>query len=174
MYTGAKVSCNNLKYIIHNYTPYTYNFCCPIQLTASLATSESTLLEGEGYLRVSSLTTQGYIDIKTYYFTPLESTLIIENSILTTTNSKKKYFLSQTIKTHLPTEISKGYMTINCHHQNNRAKGIVLHGILIGGKLNSNPLIIPDIHPYDPHADIDNYMKYDMLHESEFAHLCNK
>ena len=60
-------------------------------------------------------------------------------------------------------------MNINCHHQNNRAKDIVLHGILIGGQCDSNSLIIPDLHTYDTHDKIHNYMQYSLLHDSEFS-----
>ena len=108
--------------MIHNYKPYTFNFWNPIQLTAALDTSESTLREGEGYLRVLYSTTQEYIDIKKYYYTHLTSTLISDNIILTDTKSKEKYFLYQTTKKHLATAIQKGSMTIDFHHQNNRAK----------------------------------------------------
>ena len=65
---GVKDSCTNLKYIIHYYKPYTSNFLCPSRLTVPLDTSESTLPEGKGYLLVPSLTTQVYLDIKTYYY----------------------------------------------------------------------------------------------------------
>ena len=43
MDTGAKVSCNKLKYIIHNYRKYTSKFLWPIRLTVSIDTSKNTL-----------------------------------------------------------------------------------------------------------------------------------
>ena len=118
--------------------------------------------------------TQGYIDIKTYYSPCLTTTLISDNSIFNATKSKAKYLSFQTIKRHLPTAISKGYMTTTCCHQNNRSKDIVLNGIFIGGQFYSNPLIIPYLHPPDLHENIRNYIQYYLLHDSDFAHLCNK
>ena len=50
----------------------------------------------------------------------------------------------------------------------------MLHGILIGIQCYLNPLIIPDLHSSDPHANIHNYIQYDLLHDSEFAYTCNK
>ena len=96
-----------------------------------LDTYESTLPEGEVYLQVLSPTAQVYLDIKTYYSPCLTSTLISENIIITDTKSKGKSLSYQTIKKHLPTAISKGYMNITCHYQKIRARDIVLHGILI-------------------------------------------
>ena len=109
-----------------------------------------------------------------YYSHFLTSTLISENGILTSTKSKTTYLLSQTIKNHLPTSISKGYMPITCHHKTNRSKDTVIKSILIGDQYYSNMLIIPDKHPSDFHANINNYMQYALLHDSEFAQLCNK
>ena len=104
----------------------------------------------------------------------MEYTLISENSILTATKSKVKYFSPQTTKNHLPTEMSNSSMTITCHHQNSRSKYMVLNGILIGGKCYSNPPIIPDLHYSIPHANIKESMQYSLLPYSGFAHLCDK
>ena len=77
-------------------------------------------------------------------------------------------------KKHIHTEISKGYMTITFRHLNNRSRYILLHGILIGGQLYPSMLIIPYLHPPDLHENIRNYIQYYLLHDSDFAHLCNK
>ena len=50
----------------------------------------------------------------------------------------------------------------------------MLHGILIGVQCYSNPLIIMHIYPSDLHVKIHNAIQYALLHNSYFAHLCNK
>ena len=171
--TGAKVSCTNIEYILHNYKPYTSKFLLPLQLKATLDTSKSNLPKGEGYIRVSSTTTQGYIDIKKHYPPCLTSTLISENSILTASKSNTKYPLSQNIKNNISKEISNGSTTIMCNQQKNRAKDLVIHGIINGNQFYSNLIIVPDVHISDLHANIHNSMQFALLHDSSFAQLCN-
>ena len=67
--------------------------------------------------------------------------------------------------------MSKRSMNITSHQQNNRAKYIVLHGILIGVQFYLNLLIILDLNTYGIHKNIQNSMQYALLHDPEFAHL---
>ena len=96
----------------------------------------------------------------------MTSALIIDNSILTDNKSKARYLSCQTIKKHLPTEISKGYMTITCFHKNNKDKYIFLYGILIGVQFYSDLLIIVGLHPSGLNVNIHNSMKDVLLHDS--------
>ena len=51
--TGAKVSCTNLRHILHQYSPYTSQSKSPIKLTAAIdGETLSIIPEGIGKLKV--------------------------------------------------------------------------------------------------------------------------
>jgi len=64
--TGAKVTCTDLLYILHNYVAYMLDNPSPIRLTAAIASSGVAPL-GFGYIHLSSPNRQGFIAVK--YFT---------------------------------------------------------------------------------------------------------
>ena len=150
------------------------SFDALLKLQKCLILTKSTLPEGEGYLWVPSPTMQGYIYSKTNLYPCFNSIPISENIIHTSTKSKTKKLSSQTIKKNLPTSTPKGYMTITCHHRNNRDKYIVLQRILIGGQFYLNTIIIKNLHTSYLYENNHKYMQYDLLYYSYFAQWCNK
>ena len=62
--TGAKVSCTNMLFLLHEYKPYTRRRPSKIRLTAAISDENSDIgiiPEGEGYLHIPSANTKGYI-----------------------------------------------------------------------------------------------------------------
>ena len=73
--TGAKVSCTNMLFLLHNYRPYTSRHPSRIRLTAAIDNGNDNAIipEGEGYLLIPANNKQGHIQIKAYYSPSLTS-----------------------------------------------------------------------------------------------------
>ena len=166
--TGAKVTCTNLLYILHDYTPYTAVKPSPLRLKGAIASDSNSIVPlGHGYIRLPSPNRQGYIAVRSYYHPDLTSTLISENDILNSSGQSSSY-----TGLNLTKWIDPGTFTITCHHRVTFCKNITLHGVLIAGKCYSHPCLIPDLPITHPEATIYNSQAFALKYDPAFLALC--
>jgi len=166
--TGAKVTCTNLLYILHDYVSYSRITPSPIRLTAAIAASSVVPL-GFGYIHLPSPNRQGFIAVKSFYHPELTSTLINEDDILKSSGHASSY---TGLTLHKWTDT--GHFTLACHHRTTFAKNIHVHGVLVAGTCYSHPCIIPDLPLAHPEATIYNSQAFALKHDPAFLALCKQ
>ena len=147
--TGAKVSCTNMLFLLHEYRAYTSKQPSRIRLTAAIDNGDNAIIpEGEGYLFVPANNKQGHIRIKAYYSPSLTSTLISENSIMGSTALKRSLFKGQVIQKYFNTN----NFILLCEHKLRSSRNIQIEGVLIGRQCFTHPLIVPNLEYNHPMA----------------------
>ena len=174
--TGAKVTVSNLKYILHNYKPYTCSFKCPVRLIGAIDKTNVVYPEGEGFLHIPAEVHKGYIRVRCYYSPRLTSTLLSENDVIRHRNPSQ--FSGQTLRKHYAIDdksllshlsndpkfssgdrlydYENGNFTLTCHHKLSSSQNIVLRGSICSGQCYTQPLILPDLPSDHPQATIYN------------------
>ena len=101
--TGAGISCSNALHLFHNYRQYNESFKSNIQLSAAIRkgnsdVNASVIPEGEGYLLIPAINTNGYIAVRAVYSPHLTSTLIGENCLMGSTKAQQDEYEYQGIQ----------------------------------------------------------------------------
>eukprot|EP00536_Pseudo-nitzschia_multiseries_P004809 jgi/Psemu1/10927/gm1.10927_g len=176
--TGAKVSCTNLKHILHGYKPYTKLRKCLVRLTAAIGGKAATCIpEGSGYLHIPVPNHIGYLKVFFYYSPSLSTTLLSENDLCGMTSRMRHQFSGESIHkaftdTHDSSGQQNGNLTIICHHKQSTAKSIVLHGSIIDGQCFMHPVLIPDVDFASPYANCATSSAYALATDMEFKKAC--
>ena len=164
--TGAKVSCTNLRYILHNYKPFNHHRKSPIRLTAAIDGETLCIVpEGQGQLKVPAPNQKGFLYIDCFYSPRLSSTLISENSFY---QERISNYTGQSITKYLVTNS----MTLTCFHKKNRNRNITVHGTIIDGQCYTHPLILPDLDNASPYANCATSSAYAIKADDAFRKEC--
>ena len=63
-------------------------------------------------------------------------------------------------------------VTLVLHHQQSKARNIVIHSCLFGGQLYTYPLIIPDVHQSNPNATFQTLFQLAGAQDKSFIDSC--
>ena len=164
--TGAKVSCTNSKYILHQYHPFTAQRKSPIRLTAAIDGETLYIVpEGHGKIKVPAPNNKGFILVDCYYSPRLSSTLVSENS-----------FYQERISNYSGQSITKYFdnnsMTLTCYHKQCSRKNVTVHGVIIDGQCYTHPLILPDLDQESPYANCATSSAFALKADEAFRHEC--
>ena len=166
--TGAKVSCTNMLFLLHEYKPYTRRRPSKIRMTAAISDDNSDIgiiPKGEGYLHIPSANTKGYIRIKAYYSPYLTSTLISENSIMGDTAFQRSFYIGQVLRKYFTVNT----FSIFCEHRIRSNKNIQVDGVLINRQCFTHPLIPPNLEETHPMATPLNSLEKAKLLQTDEA-----
>ena len=164
--TGAKVSCTNLRYILHKYRPYTSRHKSPIKLTAAIdGETLSIIPEGIGKLKVPAPNENKFILIDCYYSPRLSSTLISENSFY---QEKIQNYSGQTITKYFSTNS----MTLTCYHKRSSTRNVTVHGTILDGQCFTHPLLLPDLDQESPYANCATSSAFALQADDAFRQEC--
>ena len=138
MDTGTMASVTGKLHILHHYRPFTKDFPCPIRLKPATEGSDTTP-KGMGYMFIEAPNEEGFLAAQTFYHPDIRTTVINEQDLVRSPNSKPSDFRSERLEKHH----DSGTWTYTGYHKIKSSKNVVVHGVVIDGKCYTHGLILP-------------------------------
>ena len=184
---GAKTTVTNMLALLHDVRFFNNKFRCRMRMHG--ATSKDVITpQALGYLRVRSLTRDGFINVLCYYSPRFTTTLLSQVSVIEATGVPRQYksqdmrlffapdeevldrdLLSNKVNLE-DTEYNHNYGTcmLTCVHRKKHNRSISIPGIIRSGLCFTQPLILPSLDKEDPRATIYNSIDKAKEHDPKF------
>ena len=189
--SGARASVTNMLHLLHNIHFHTPQRPCPLRMCGATDKKVMIVPVAVGHLRITALTLQGWIEVKTHCSLMFTSTLLNEQDLIHATGFSKdcsgltvqKHFnptkdqfqdaSNRKLKFDKHHHSDTGKVVVTCHHKQVNRKDLVITGVIIFGSACTHPLIppvLPKDHPIATNQKLINQAK---ANDPAFLKSCN-